>query len=352
MRSLIQFIFAAFIASIFPFADVKTQSFENAWQYMEYIGNANETLTAFYLSYLSAMGHNKSARKVEKRRQEVLASIFETRVKIQNMPPWKGDKTFRDTTVAYLKMLNTVFNEDYGKIVDMEEIAEQSYDAMEAYMLAQEKAWEKLDNTAEKQNEMQKQFAAKYNITLIESDTKIEKKSKQAADLMKHYNNTYLVFFKAFKQEAYLMDAIDKKNIIAIEQNKSSLRKFAEEGITKLKTMKSFNNDPSLINACRDAMNFFKSETAKTRDITDFFLKDEAFTKLKKNFESKPAAKRTQQDIDQYNKGVNEINTAVNEFNSANKQLNKERQSAVNNWNNTVKNFLDEYMPVQRKQIE
>jgi hypothetical protein len=46
--------------------------------------------------------------------------------------PWKGDRSFRDTTVAYLKLLYIVFNEDYGKIVNMEEIAEQSYDAMEA----------------------------------------------------------------------------------------------------------------------------------------------------------------------------------------------------------------------------
>ena len=37
-----------------------------------------------------------------------------------------------------MKMYYNVLNDDYSKIINMEEIAEQSYDAMEAYILAQE----------------------------------------------------------------------------------------------------------------------------------------------------------------------------------------------------------------------
>jgi len=48
------------------------------------------------------------------------------------MPPWKGDRSYRNSSVAYLKLVYHVFNEDYGKILNLEEIAEQSYDAMEA----------------------------------------------------------------------------------------------------------------------------------------------------------------------------------------------------------------------------
>jgi hypothetical protein len=266
------------------------------------------------------------------------------------MPPWKGDRSYRDTTVAYMKLLYNVFNEDYGKIVNMEEIAEQSYDAMEAYMLAQEKAQEKLQEASDRQSVMQKKFGAKYNVTIVDEQTDLERKSKQASDLMKHYDEVYLIFFKPYKQEAYLMDAINKKNIIGIEQNKNSLQKFAEEGMEKLKNMNGYNNDPSLIVSCRQAMNFYKAEAAKMQMATDFFLKEENFNKLKKNFDTKPASRRTQQDIDQYNKGVNEINSAVNEYNSSNKELNKQRDAMLDHWNGTVKKYLDNYMPVQRKQ--
>lgn len=328
---------------------ISAQQFDNVGDYMSYIAKADEDMTTVYLSYLSAVGHNKSVRKVEKRRQEVLTSISDTRFKIQGMQPWKGDRSYRDSTVSYIKLLYNVFNEDYGKIVDMEEIAEQSYDAMEAYMLAQEKAQEKLHEAAEKQNEFQKIFAGKYNVNLIKQETELDIKSKQATDLMKHYDEVYLIFFKPYKQEGYLMDAVDKKNVIGIEENKNSMQKFAEDGLEKLKAMKGYNNDPSLVVACRQAMLFYRMEASRMQAATDFILKEENFEKLKKNFESRPASKRTKQDIDQYNDGVKEINTAVNDYNLTTKEVNKERQSAIDAWNSAVKKYLDDYMPVQRK---
>src|SRR6476469_4906567 len=100
------------------------------------------------------------------------------------MPAWKGDKSYRDTTVVYLKIVNSSFNEDYGKSVNMEEIAEQSYDAMEAYMLAQQKANEKLNEASARQHKMEKQFAAKYNVNLIDNESATETKMKIATQVM------------------------------------------------------------------------------------------------------------------------------------------------------------------------
>src|SRR4030095_11107535 len=99
---------------------------------------------------------------------------------------------------------------------------------------------------------------------------------------------------------------------ISIEQNVNTLRKFADEGLEKLKDLRGYDNDASLIVACRNLMLFYKDEAQKASAITDFFLKEENFAKLKKQFETKPASKRTQQDIDLYNNGVNDINAAVN----------------------------------------
>ncbi|MES2882007.1 MAG: hypothetical protein V4676_07660, partial [Bacteroidota bacterium] len=306
------------------------QTIENAGQYMGEIGKANDKVTITYLSYLSAVGHNKGARKVEKRRAEVLTTISDARFAVQGMLGWKGDKTYRDTTVAYLKLLYNVFNEDYAKIVNMEEIAEQSYDAMEAYMLAQEKASEKLAEAAIKQQRTQKTFADKYDIKLLANTTDLEEKSKQAGQLMNHYGDVYLVFFKAYKQEAYLMAALEKSNVIAIEQNKNALEKFAVEGLEKLSHMHGYNNNPSIIVACREAMNFYKDEAKTVAHATEFALKNEAFAKMKKAFESKPASSRTQKDVDEFNKGVNDINNAVNTYNNTNNQINKERQRVLN----------------------
>ena len=328
--------------------NTKAQSFENAGDYLGYINKSKEELTATYLSYMSAVAHNR-ARKVEKRRMDLLNTITETRYKIQGMPAWKGDKSFRDSSVAYIKLLNNVFNEDYAKIVNMEEIAEQSYDLMEAYMLAQEKVQEKLHEASERQNELQKKFAAANNINLITVENELDRKGKEVNALMKHYDEVYLVFFKPYKQEMYLIDAVNRKNVVAIEENINSLKKFAEEGLKKLQGLKGYNNDPSILVSCRDALQFYKNEAGQAQVITDFVLKEENFTKAKKAFDSKPAAKRTKTEIDDYNKAVNDFNEAVNNYNKVNKQTNKDREKVLDNWNNSVKKYLDDYMPVQRK---
>jgi hypothetical protein len=322
------------------------QDFSDPVQYMDYIGKANTALTEKYLVYLSGMSHGKSARKVEKRRLEVVDAINNTRYTVVGMPPFKGDHTLRDTTVAYLKILNNVFNEDYGKIVNLEDIAEQSYDAMEAYMLAKDKANEKLMQASAKQYEMQEKFAAAHNIKLIKSESETDAKMKTAGDVLKYYNEVYLVFFKSYKQEAYLMDAVNGKNVNAVEQNVNSLQTFSEEGLAKLKEIKSYNNDGSLIIACRNLINFYLMEAKKGSVITDYFLKEENFVKLKKQFD---ASKHTEKEVDQFNKAVNDINAAGNTYNSNNAALNKERASSLDDWNKAVKKYMDSYIPYQQR---
>jgi hypothetical protein len=144
------------------------------------------------------------------------------------------------------------------------------------------------------------------------------------------------------------MDAISKKNINSIEQNKSSLKKYAEEGLAKLDTMAAFKGDRSLLSACKELLEFHKNECAKIAPITDFYLKEENFTKIKKAFEAKREKDRTQSDVDNYNKALKELNDAGNEFNNSNAQLNKSRGQLIDSWNKASKNYMDKHMPKYR----
>ena len=145
-----------------------------------------------------------------------------------------------------------------------------------------------------------------------------------------------------------MLDAVNKKYIIAIEQNLSSLKQFAEEGLEKLKTINSPNGDASVIAACRLLLQFYKTEAKDGSAFTDFFLKEEEFKKLKKEFDSKSSSKRTQADIDKFNNAVNDINDAGKNYNNINNSLNKTRAGLLDDWNKAVKKFMDNYIPVQR----
>ncbi|HEY0677248.1 MAG TPA: hypothetical protein VGD17_03135 [Chitinophagaceae bacterium] len=322
------------------------QDLENPGNYMTYIGKAEEVIGAKYMSYMSGASHGKSLRKVEKRRQELLNSIYEMRVRVNDMPSYKGDKSLRDASVNYLKLMYSIFNEDYSRIVNMEEIAEQSYDNMEAYMLVKEKASEKLREAAAGRTAVWDQFAKKYNVTVLDNTSQLEQKLDKADKVNNYYNDIYLVFFKPYKQEMYLIAAVDSKNVNAIEQNRNSLLKFATEGLDKLKEIGPFEGDPSLMVACRQVLQFMKDEaTDKLAPITDFIMKAENFEQVKKAFNAIPASKRTQQDINNYNKAVNEMNKGIDHFNRTNKMLNDNRNSVMKGWDNSVQSFLDQHMP-------
>src|SRR5688572_6855678 len=166
--------------------------------YLESIGNEFSEIAQNTMSYTSAASHGKSARKVEKRRNELMITLKQAEANVRKMKPFEGDHAFRDSVVSYLRISRIVLNEDYGKILNLEEIAEQSFDAMEAYLLAKEKASEKLDIAFEKVKEQQSLFAEQHQIKLISGNTKVGAKIETSNKVYVYYNQFYLFFFKSY----------------------------------------------------------------------------------------------------------------------------------------------------------
>ena len=194
-----------------------------------------------------------------------------------------------------------------------------------------------------------KAFAEKHGVTLIESKDQLGKKMEIASEVIKYYNQIYLVFFKSYKQEAYMLDAVQKADVNGVEQNKTSLNQFAKEGLEKLKEFKPYNNDGSIIAACNELLKFYVMETEeKISSITDFLIKKENFDKKNAAFQAKKEKDRTQADIDQINAAGKEYNEAVNNYNKTNTELFNKRKALLDNWNKTVQTFLDKQIPQKK----
>lgn len=342
MKSMFR-LFSIFF--LFPFFSV-AQPNNDAYSYLEAIGNEFYEISQNSMSYTSAVSHGKSARKVEKRRAELLAKIKEAERIVRKMGPFKGDHAFRDSVVSYLIINRIVLTEDYGKILNMEEIAEQSYDAMEAYLLAKEKASEKLDAAYAKVKEQQTLFASRNNIKIIDGNSKLGKKLETSAKVFNYYDKIYLLFFKSFKNEAYLMDAMERNDINAMEQTKNALLTSAEQDLAKIGSVGSFSGDATLKTACQQMLNFYKQEASqKIPEVINFHLKRENFEKIKAAMDAKRPNERTQSDIDNYNKSLKEFNESVAKVNTVLNDLNKKRNALLDQWNKASSGFLDRHIP-------
>lgn len=339
-------IFYTSILFILPFV-LFGQSSKEASDYLNAIGAQQRAIAKDVFSYTSTVAHSKSARKVENKRQAMLQTIREATKTVAAMKPFQGDKSLRDSAVSYLQTTYIVLNNEFGKIMNMEEIAEQSYDAMEAYLLAQDIANEHLQNSEERFRTKYFDFASKNNIKIIDSeDDKLNQNLKIASEVNKYHQMVYLVFFKSMKQEFYMVEAITNKNVGVIEQNKNVLTQYVAEGLKKLDTMRAYKQDKSLLSAARQALEFYKQECdSKMAIVIDFYVKEDLFTKSKKAFDAKKPNERTEQEVNEYNKNINEFNSLVNKFNATTNSLNQERNKLINNWNKSAQVFLDKYVP-------
>lgn len=328
-------------AMLFAFTSYSQSSVE----YMNSILEPIAELKTETWKYMKAITKGKGARKVENKRLELITGLKNAKRQVAKISDFEGDDAFRAEAEEYLGMSITVFEEDFGKILDMEDIAEQSYDLMEAYLLAKEKANDKLQQAGDELDAAQRTFAEAHNITLIDAeDDKTTEKIKKAGKALTYYNEIYLIFFKCYKQEAYVMEAQSRQDVMAMEQNINTLKSDAEAGLEKLAALEAFDGDKTLISACKEALEFYLDEAENTfPTMLNFYLSQDNMNKAKETFENTKKKDRTQKIVDKYNDAVKAYNEAVGEFNGVNDAANDRRGDTLKNWNKSVDKFFSNH---------
>ncbi|MBN1799040.1 MAG: hypothetical protein JW822_10705 [Spirochaetales bacterium] len=340
-------IFSGVLAfSILIGGSVFTEETNDALACLDELSDRGHAIADASWEFVKTSAHSKNPQAVEKTREQLIKTVKKAREDAKRMTVCTEDKSLHK---AYTEMLNSLFhilNQDYAKLVDMEAVSEESYDAMEAYILAKKRASEKLKKESDLFIKKLEEYAKNNNINLIIEENEITKKLKKSSQVMDYYYEIYLLFFKSYKQEAYLINSVNKENVNEIEQNRVTLLKYAHEGLNKLKSIKPFNNDGSLKESCEKALLFYKQEASeKALVYADFYLKSESFLKVKKAFELKKESDRTQADVDKYNEKVDEVNKAREAYNKVNDELNRERKKMLDKWNKTKEVFIDKHVP-------
>lgn len=341
LKFFILFILFQFIAI--------AQEFKTPVDYLSYIGKEQDMIAKSTWKYTKAVAHSKSARRIDNTRKQLITSIKNASKKISAIKDgYKGDQEYKNQILEYLSFVEKSINEEYEKIIDMQEVAEQSYDAMEAYILTRDLVNEKLDAEQEKVVNAQKSFALKYNISITEDTSELSKKMQKSNEVFKHRTELYLMFFKTNITETNLQKAIENKDFAAIEQNSNALIQYADEGLEKLKTLKPYNNtDNSLINATKKAMEFYKKESLEfVPKVTNFLMFNDKFENAKKTLESKTQKERTKEEIDNYNGLVKQINNEINNYNKINNLNFNDKSNMINNWETVAANFVSKHVPL------
>mgnify|MGYP006168023487 CR=1 FL=1 len=340
-----------FVSAICIVQFATAQEFKNAGEYLDYVGKIEKPISKDMWKYTKTVAHSKSAKRIDNVRKNLVKTIQTAKANLEkNSNGFNGDMEFRDDVIQYLAFSELMINEEYAKIVDLQEVAEQSYDFMEAYITTRELVNDKIDAEREKLDESQKRFATKYKINLIESaeNSEIEKKMKISSEVFKYQSNMYLIFFKCNYTTILLDNAIKTKDLAAIQQNANALQQYSEEGLVKIDTFEPVKSDRSLANETKKSMETFQQiATDYASKMIDFYTFNSKFEDIKTSLERKSAKDRTNEEIDNYNKMVKEINTKINDFNKENENYVKTINSVTNNWNKASDAYISKHVPTE-----
>lgn len=336
-----------FIVLFFVTTTLFAQDFKSPLEFLEYIGKQEENITKETWKYTKTIAHSKSGKKIDATRKNLIKSIQTAKnnvLKLKN--GYNGDVEYRDIILEYLNVSEIIITEDYSKIIDLQEVSEQSYDYMEAYIKMQDLVNQRMDAEQQKLIAGQKKFATKHNITISEGETEIGKKMKISNAVFDYHSDLYLIFFKCNVTDLQLSNAIAQKDLSAIQQNSSALASYSEEGLEKIKLLKPYKNDATLINSTKKCLEFYKKTTIEQiPSIIDFFMFNSKFETTKQNLEKKKQADRTKEEIDNYNGMVKDVNLKINNFNKVNTKFDQEKTQHINNWNNTASQFISIHVP-------
>lgn len=323
------------------------QNFKTPVEYLEFINKEESAISKNMWKYTKTIAHSKSARKIDATRKNLVKTIQTAKNNISKLKDgYKGDIVYRDQVVNYLSVSEIIINEEYSKIVDMQEVAEQSYDFMEAYIMTRDLVNKKMDDEHELLVQGQKEFAKKYNITLTEGESELGKKMKISNEVFSYHTEFYLIFFKCNITDLMLSKAVEQKDIASIQQNASSLLLYAEEGLQKLVEKQPFKNDKTLLESTKKSMELYKkTATEYVPAVIDFLMFNTKFEEAKTSLERKKDNERTKEEIASYNQMVKDINKKINDYNKINTKFTQDKNNIINQWNATGDQFISRHVP-------
>lgn len=336
--------YLVFFLALMPFLSSAQE--DSPLTYMENINKAYKPVLTRQFDFARALAQGQSRDFVEKQRKVLLNEIRDSRIDIKNMPRYKGNAGLRDSTVAFLDVTFNLVSEDYARIVQLEPLAENGPEEMESFLMAQQVAYSRSSAAARGLKQAEEEFADQFGVRLVDSDDKFAKKLEELNRTFKYYNKIYLIFFKAYNQELSLFDAIETQKLDRMITEKRKLEVTANEGLSKLDKIGSYQGDKSLRTAARANLEFYRNESGvQLSQVIDYYEELETLRKLKAGLNEQGISREERlRRTRLYNDQVQKVNESTPDLNVMNEELNNERARYLAQWNRVSEGFLQKFI--------
>jgi len=195
--------------------------------------------------YISLTIHSEDYDQLEKKRKEVVDGIAAAKAHVREMPPLEGDSKLRDEAVDVLNEYKTAFELDFKSILTLKRKSKDSYEAMEAYFTAQDKAEEKVNKATRQLRKAQQIYAEKHNMRVVDSksDDVLEMKMNKIIEVNDYWRSIFLNYFKVSKQYDKLWDALSEQKATPLNHQRNLTIKVIDQVLPELNRKSDFHGD-------------------------------------------------------------------------------------------------------------
>ncbi|UOQ71037.1 LIC11966 family surface protein [Hymenobacter cellulosilyticus] len=273
------------------------------------------------LRYISKSAHSENERKIEARRQDVVAQNKLSLAKISHMPGFQGNTEFRDRAKAALQQTLNVYSIDYQKVNTLAASRTKSLDAMQRYFDALEAAENKLEVAGDSVQAAQQRFATRFKMTMSEDreTRKMNDVIRQVSEVNSYQHKVFLAYFRLERANAKLTDGLNAQDAKAFEAARQQMEVETEKALAELDAVPAFRGkDTQYRDAARDYAKFYIIWTGNQ------------FKKMTELLEQKDRLTKTDADA----------------FNGYITAFNKQNHKLVEAYNNAGNTFQAAYIPV------
>lgn len=319
------------------------QRFSTPNSYFNFIRLEKENVSKSISNYVLNLSNISSADEVINSKKILITVIQKSKAKVVALKNgFNGDLDFQNAFVDYLNSTEKLVKNETITKSNFKNIADFNYDEMKKYLNEQKNIQVEVKNQAAKLNQIEREFAEKYKLSLKITENDLSKKMSTALAVFEHHSALYLIYFKSNIAHYNYMIAVNKKDITAIKTTSKILNEFTIEGLNEINTMLAYENDESLLKMTKEVLEYDKQETQSfTTFLLSYLDESSAFASAKKQIDSANDADK----IEKFNNLVAKMNANIKEFNVKNAEIRTTQKILLNSWNITAERFLKTHIP-------
>jgi hypothetical protein len=151
---------------IFNKAAAQKYAFENPADYNNHIVARQDSVLEKSIYYSIQTAHSDDENANNAMRLEVIRRIDQSIAELQNTATYKNDAKLRNESIEALTLYKEAFTTEFQEVIFLKKNSMGSFEALEKYFRAQDRAENKLNHASKKFAKAQIDFASKYKLSI------------------------------------------------------------------------------------------------------------------------------------------------------------------------------------------